>query len=121
MKVFNWPNQSPDLYPIQIICHLLEQAVHMGQPSNVAKLTVFSREEGAKLLHNKIKILWGDCGSVDFFPWVAGSMPGSDVSVVVSLGGKLPAGGGLCSAASVSVPQGTCGYKVAYHHQCVNK
>ncbi|KAF7640673.1 hypothetical protein LDENG_00023530 [Lucifuga dentata] len=49
MKVLEWPSQSPDLNPIEMLWHDLKQAVHACKPSNVAELKQFCKEEWAKI------------------------------------------------------------------------
>ncbi|KAF7670306.1 hypothetical protein LDENG_00272020 [Lucifuga dentata] len=49
MKVLEWPSQSPDLNPIEMLWHDLKQAVHARKPSNVAELKQFCKEEWAKI------------------------------------------------------------------------
>ena len=44
-----WPSQSPDLNPIEMLYHDLTQTVHAGKPSNVAELKQFCKEEWAKI------------------------------------------------------------------------
>ncbi len=36
--VLEWPNQSPDLNPIEMLWHVLKQSIHARKPSNVAEL-----------------------------------------------------------------------------------
>ena len=48
MKVLEWPSQSLDLNPIEMLWHDLKQAVHAQKPSNVAELKQFYKEEWAK-------------------------------------------------------------------------
>ena len=38
IKVLEWPSQSPDLNPIEMLWQDLKQAVHARKPSNVAEL-----------------------------------------------------------------------------------
>ncbi len=44
-KVLEWPNQSPDLNPIEMMWHDLKQSIHARKPSNVAELKQFCKEE----------------------------------------------------------------------------
>ncbi len=38
IKVFESPNQCPDLNPIEMLWHDLKQSIHARKPSNVAEL-----------------------------------------------------------------------------------
>ncbi len=38
IKVLEWPSQSPDLNPIEMLWHDLKQSFHAWKPSNVAEL-----------------------------------------------------------------------------------
>ncbi len=51
MKTLEWPSQSPDLNPIEMLWHDLKKAVHARKPSNVAELQQFCQDEwqGSKL------------------------------------------------------------------------
>ncbi len=49
MKVLEWPSQSPDLSPIEMLWHDLKQSIHARKPSNVAELKQFCKEEWAKI------------------------------------------------------------------------
>lgn len=49
MKVLEWPSQSPDLNPIEMLWHDLKKAVHARKPSSVAELKQFCKEEWAKI------------------------------------------------------------------------
>ncbi len=40
IKVFEWPSQSLDLNPIEMLWHDLKQSIHARKPSNVAELKV---------------------------------------------------------------------------------
>ena len=57
MKVLEWPSQSPDLNPIEMLWHDLKQAVHARKPSNVAELKQFCKEEWAKIPQQRCKRL----------------------------------------------------------------
>ncbi|KAK3530781.1 hypothetical protein QTP70_001580 [Hemibagrus guttatus] len=49
MKTLEWPSQSPDLNPIEILRHDLKKVVHARKPSNVAELQQFCKDEWAKI------------------------------------------------------------------------
>ncbi|KAK3556190.1 hypothetical protein QTP70_005587 [Hemibagrus guttatus] len=49
MKTLEWPSQSPDLNPIEMLWHDLKKVVHARKPSNVAKLQQFCKDEWAKI------------------------------------------------------------------------
>ncbi|KAI3352017.1 hypothetical protein L3Q82_020838, partial [Scortum barcoo] len=49
MKVLEWPSQSPDLNPIEMLWSDLKRAVHARRPSNMADLKRFCKEEWAKI------------------------------------------------------------------------
>ncbi len=49
MKTLEWPSQSPDLNPIEMLWHDLKKAVHARKPSNVAELQQFCQDEWAKI------------------------------------------------------------------------
>ncbi|KAK1798040.1 hypothetical protein P4O66_000540 [Electrophorus voltai] len=55
MKTLEWPSQSPDLNPIEMLWHDLKNAVHAGKPSNVAELQQFCKDEWDKFLHSAVK------------------------------------------------------------------
>ncbi len=46
---FEWPSQSPDLNPIEMLWHDLKKAVHARKSSNVAELQQFCQDERAKI------------------------------------------------------------------------
>ena len=48
-KVLEWPSQSPDLNPIEMLWQDLKQAVHARKPKNVTELKQFCMEEWAKI------------------------------------------------------------------------
>ena len=48
-KTFEWPSQSPDLNPIEMLWHYLKKAVHARKPSNVAELQQYCKDEWAKI------------------------------------------------------------------------
>ncbi|KAG8448959.1 hypothetical protein GDO86_015867 [Hymenochirus boettgeri] len=45
MKTLEWPSQSPDLNPIEMLWHDLKKAVHARKPSNKAELQQFCKDE----------------------------------------------------------------------------
>ncbi|KAK3548405.1 hypothetical protein QTP70_012647 [Hemibagrus guttatus] len=49
MKTSEWPSQSPDLNPIEMLWHDLKKVVHVRKPSNVAELQQFCKDEWAKI------------------------------------------------------------------------
>ncbi|KAK3568483.1 hypothetical protein QTP86_008234 [Hemibagrus guttatus] len=49
MKTLEWPNQSPDLNPIEMLWHDLKKVVHAQKPSNVSELQQFCKDEWAKI------------------------------------------------------------------------
>ncbi len=49
MKTLEWPSQSPDLDPIEMLWHDLKKAVHARKSSNVAELQQFCQDEWAKI------------------------------------------------------------------------
>ncbi len=49
IKVLEWPNQSPDLNPIEMLRNDLKQSSHVRKLSNVAELKQFCKEEWAKV------------------------------------------------------------------------
>ncbi|KAK3561767.1 hypothetical protein QTP86_013416 [Hemibagrus guttatus] len=49
MKTLEWPSQSPDLNPIEMLWHDLKKVVHARKPSNVAELQQFCKNEWAKI------------------------------------------------------------------------
>ncbi|KAK3515159.1 hypothetical protein QTP70_008187 [Hemibagrus guttatus] len=49
MKTLEWPNQSLDLNPIEMLWHDLKKVVHAQKPSNVAELQQFCKDEWAKI------------------------------------------------------------------------
>ncbi len=49
IMVLEWPSQSPDLNPIEMLWHDLKQYIHARKPSNVAELKQFCKEAWAKI------------------------------------------------------------------------
>ncbi|KAK3507199.1 hypothetical protein QTP70_010213 [Hemibagrus guttatus] len=45
MKTLEWPSQSPDLNPIEMLWHDLKKVVHARKPSNVAELQQFCKDD----------------------------------------------------------------------------
>ncbi len=43
IKLLDWPSQSPDLNPIEMLWHDLKQSIHARKPSNVAELKQFCK------------------------------------------------------------------------------
>ena len=44
-----WPSQSPDLNPIEMLWHDLKRAVHTRHPKNITELKQFRKEEWSKI------------------------------------------------------------------------
>ncbi len=44
IKDLEWPNQSPDLNPIEMLWHDFKHSIHARKPSNVAELKQFCKE-----------------------------------------------------------------------------
>ncbi|KAI3376068.1 hypothetical protein L3Q82_016607 [Scortum barcoo] len=57
MKTLEWPSQSPDLNPIEMLWHDLKKAVHAQKPSNVAELQQFCKDKWAKIPPQRCKRL----------------------------------------------------------------
>ncbi|KAK3509610.1 hypothetical protein QTP70_006816 [Hemibagrus guttatus] len=49
MKTLEWPSQSPDLNPIEMLWHVLKKVVHARKPSNVT-----AKMSGPKFLHSAV-------------------------------------------------------------------
>ncbi|KAK3560375.1 hypothetical protein QTP86_006459 [Hemibagrus guttatus] len=49
MKTLEWPSQSPDLNPIEMLWHDLKKVVHARKLSNVAELQQFCKDKWAKI------------------------------------------------------------------------
>ncbi|KAK3573943.1 hypothetical protein QTP86_033016, partial [Hemibagrus guttatus] len=49
MKTLEWPSQSPDLNPIEMLWHDLKKVVHARKPSSVSELQQFCKDEWAKI------------------------------------------------------------------------
>ncbi len=49
IKVLEWPSQSPDLNPIEMLWHDLKQPIHAREPSNEAEIKQFCKEEWTKI------------------------------------------------------------------------
>ncbi|KAK3551569.1 hypothetical protein QTP70_019797 [Hemibagrus guttatus] len=49
IKTLEWPSQSTDLNPIEMLWHDLKKVVHARKPSNVAELQQFCKDEWAKI------------------------------------------------------------------------
>ena len=48
IRLLEWPNQSPDLNPIEMLWHDLKRAVHTRHPKKIAELKQFCKEEWSK-------------------------------------------------------------------------
>ncbi|KAG2457775.1 TCB1 transposase, partial [Polypterus senegalus] len=57
MKTLEWPSQSPDLNPIEMLWHDLKKAIHARKPSNKAELQQFCKDEWAKIPPERCKRL----------------------------------------------------------------
>lgn len=49
IRLLEWPSQSPDLNPIEMLWIDLKRAVHMRRPRNMTELKQFCQEEWAKI------------------------------------------------------------------------
>ncbi len=49
IKVLEWPNQSPDLNPIETLWHDVKQSIHARTQSNAAELKQFCKKQWAKI------------------------------------------------------------------------
>ena len=47
--LLEWPSQSPDLNPIEMLWHDLKRAVHTRHPNNIAQLKQFCKEECSRI------------------------------------------------------------------------
>lgn len=57
IRVLDWPSQSPDLNPIEMLWRDLKRAVHARRPSNLSQLTAFCKEEWAKIPQSRCERL----------------------------------------------------------------
>jgi transposase len=48
-RLLEWPSQSPDLNPIEMLWHDLNRVVHTRHPNNIAELKQFCKEEWSKI------------------------------------------------------------------------
>uniref|UniRef100_A0A8C6K5C0 Transposase Tc1-like domain-containing protein n=1 Tax=Nothobranchius furzeri TaxID=105023 RepID=A0A8C6K5C0_NOTFU len=55
MKTLEWPSQSPDLNPVEMLWHDLKKEVHARKPSNKAELQQFCKDEWPKFLQFAVK------------------------------------------------------------------
>ena len=56
-KVLEWPSQSPDLNPIEMLWGDLKRAVHARNPSNISQLKEFCVEEWGKISSDRCQRL----------------------------------------------------------------
>ncbi|KAJ0041565.1 hypothetical protein NL108_013288 [Boleophthalmus pectinirostris] len=49
MHLLEWPSQSPDLNPNEMLRHDLKRAIHTRQPKNIAEVKQFCEEEWSKI------------------------------------------------------------------------
>lgn len=56
-RVLEWPSQSPDLNPIEMLWGDLKRAVHARNPSNISQLKEFRVEEWGKLSSDRCQRL----------------------------------------------------------------
>ncbi|KAG2465812.1 TCB2 transposase, partial [Polypterus senegalus] len=49
VNVLEWPSQSPDLNPIEMLWKDLKQAVNVRKPTNIPELKLFCMEEWAQI------------------------------------------------------------------------
>lgn len=49
IRLLEWPSQSPDLNPIEMLWHDLKRAIHTRHPKNIATLKQFCEEEWSKI------------------------------------------------------------------------
>lgn len=47
--LLEWPSQSPDLNPIEVLSPDLRRAIHSRHPKNIAELKQFCRDEWSKV------------------------------------------------------------------------
>ncbi|KAK3535010.1 hypothetical protein QTP70_001966 [Hemibagrus guttatus] len=97
MKTLEWPSQSPDLNPIEMLWHDLKKVVHARKPSNVAELQQFCKDEWAKIPPQCCNRL---IAKMDSFP--PGSPPSSPTDSI-SLA-SLVSGHASRTASSFSTP-----------------
>ncbi|KAK3548295.1 hypothetical protein QTP70_009088 [Hemibagrus guttatus] len=63
MTTLEWPSQSPDLNPIEMLWHDLKKVVHARKPSNVAELQQFCKDNSLELFFassQNTKLLYGE-------------------------------------------------------------
>uniref|UniRef100_A0A8C5LSX0 Transposase n=1 Tax=Leptobrachium leishanense TaxID=445787 RepID=A0A8C5LSX0_9ANUR len=49
IRLLEWPSQSPDLNPIEMLWHDLKRTIHTRHPKNIATLKQFCEEEWSKI------------------------------------------------------------------------
>ena len=56
IRLLEWPSQSPDLNPIEMLWHDLKRAVHTRHPKNIVELKQFRNEEWSKFLLTIVQV-----------------------------------------------------------------
>ena len=59
--VLEWPSQSPDLNPIEMLWKDLKRSVHARKPTNIHELKQFCKEEWAKIPPSRCMGLINNC------------------------------------------------------------
>ena len=55
LRTLDWPANSPDLNPIEIICSMLKNGVEKRSPKNLAELERIAKDEWEKIPQRKIR------------------------------------------------------------------
>lgn len=56
IHLLEWPSQSPDLNPIEMLWNDLKRAIHMRRPKNMTELKQFCRKNGLNFLLNDVQV-----------------------------------------------------------------